>query len=110
MENFKFFQKYAPIRRGKLQWLLEPAQMVIYTDRTYHDDGTYTEKIKTRMVCISYRRIRSYNDFMEMYRNSIIFVYEFVNYSDMIYYKQDNLDDMPRDMELLFKGAIYENI
>jgi hypothetical protein len=49
---------------------------------------------------------------MEMNRDNIIFVYEFVDNADisnMIHYNEDNFDDMPRDRRLIFRGVIRNN-
>ena len=58
------------------------------------------------------RYMYSYNQFMEMNRNNIIFVYEFVDNADisnMIHYGEDNFDDMPKDIPLIFRGVIRDN-
>ena len=117
MRPFKFFQK-KPIRRwlesnliGQLQWLTQPVGVVFYMDRRW-DGNFYTEELKTMTVTVTNRYINSYNHFMEMNRDSIIFVYEFVdntNISNMIHYNQDNFDDMPKDRPLIFRGVIRDN-
>jgi hypothetical protein len=117
MREFKFFQK-KPIRRwlesnliGQLQWLTQPVGVVFYMDRRW-DGNFYTEELKSMTVTVTNRYINSYNHFMEMNRDSIIFVYEFVdntNISNMIHYNQDNFDDMPKDRPLIFRGVIRNN-
>jgi hypothetical protein len=117
MREFKFFQK-KPIRRwlesnliGQLQWLTQPVGVVFYMDRRW-DGNFYTEELKSMTVTVTNRYINSYNHFMEMNRDSIIFVYEFVdntNISNMIHYNQDNFDDMPKDRPLIFRGVIRDN-
>lgn len=121
MKEFKFFQKNNPIRRwlesnllGQLQWLTQPVGVVFYMDRRW-DGNFYTEELKSMTVQIYSRYINSYNHFMEMNRNSIIFVYEFVdntNITNMTHYNRGNFDDMPRDRPLIFRGVIrnHENI
>ena len=117
IKPFKFFQKN-PIRRwlesnllGQLQWLMQPVGIVFYMDRRW-DGSFYTEELKTMTIQIYNRYILSYNHFMEMNRDKIIFVYEFVDNSDisnMIHYNQDNFDDMPKDRPLIFRGVIRDN-
>jgi hypothetical protein len=117
MREFKFFQK-KPIRRwlesnliGQLQWLTQPVGVVFYMDRRW-DGNFYTEELKSMTIMVNNRYINSYNHFMEMNRDSIIFVYEFVdntNISNMIHYNQDNFDDMPKDRPLIFRGVIRDN-
>jgi hypothetical protein len=49
---------------------------------------------------------------MEMNRNNIIFAYEFVDNTDisnMIHYGEDNFNDMPKDIPLIFRGVIRNN-
>jgi hypothetical protein len=117
MKEFKFFQKN-PKRRwlesnflGQLQWLMHPVGVVYYMDRRW-DGNFYTEELKTMTVTVTNRYINSYNHFMEMSRDKIIFVYEFVdntNIANMIHYNQDNFDDMPKDRPLIFRGVIRDN-
>jgi len=120
MTPFKFFQK-KPIRRwlesnflGQLQWLMQPVGVVYYMDRRW-DGNFYTEELKTMTVTVTNRYINSYNHFMEMNRNNIIFVYEFVDNADisnMVHYNQDNFDEMPKDRRIIFRGVIrnYDTI
>lgn len=112
MKPFKFFRENS--RRwlmsghlGQLQWMHSPVGMIFYMERT-NNDGVYTEEIKTMSVVVNSRYINSYNQFMEMSRDRIIFVYEFVdntNINNMIHYNQDNFDDMPKDRPLIFRGV-----
>jgi hypothetical protein len=47
-----------------------------------------------------------------MNRDKVIFVYEFVDNSDisnMIHYNEDNFDEMPKDIPLIFRGLIKDN-
>jgi len=115
---FKFFQKN--IKRkwylrsdylGQLQWLMQPVGVVYYMDRRW-DGNFYTEELKTMTIVVSSRYINSYNHFMEISRDKIIFVYEFVdntNITNMIHYNEDNFDDMPKDRPLIFRGVIRDN-
>ena len=76
------------------------------------DGNFYTEELKTMTVTVVNRYINSYIQFMEMNRENIIFVYEFVdntNISNMIHYGEDNFDDMPKDRPLIFRGVIRNN-
>jgi len=118
MRPFKFF-KNNTIRKwylrsdylGQLQWMLQPVGVVYYMNRRW-DGNFYTEELKTMTVIVTNRYINSYNHFMEMSRDKIIFVYEFVdntNISNMIHYNQDNFDDMPKDRPLIFSGVIRNN-
>ena len=117
MKPFKFFQKNI-IRSwlsseylGQLQWMYREVGVIFYMERTFND-GVYTEEIKTMSVVVTNRYINSYNYFMEMNRNNIIFAYEFVDNADisnMIHYNQDNFDDMPKDRPLIFIGVIRNN-
>ena len=112
---FKFFQK--DIKRiwylrsdhlGQLQWMYRPVGVIFYMERT-NNDGVFTEEIKSMTVTVITRYINSYNQFMEMNRDKIIFAYEFVdntNIGNMIHYNQDNFDDMPKDRPLIFRGVI----
>jgi hypothetical protein len=117
LKPFKFFQK--SITRswlqsrylGQLQWMYRPVGVIFYMERT-NNDGVYTEEIKTMTAVVVSRYINSYNHFMEMNRNNIIFVYEFVdntNISNMIHYGEDNFNDMPKDRPLIFRGVIRNN-
>ena len=114
---FKFFQKNITRRwlesryLGQLQWMYRPVGVIFYMERT-NNDGVFTEEIKSMTVQIYSRYINSYNQFMEMNRDNIIFVYEFVdntNISNMIHYGEDNFDDMPKDRPLIFRGVIRNN-
>jgi hypothetical protein len=117
MRPFKFFQK-KPIRRwlesnllGQLQWMYRPVGVVFYMDRRW-DGNFYTEELKTMTVTVTNRYFYSYNQFMEMNRDNIIFAYEFVdntNIANMIHYNEDNFDEMPRDRRLIFRGVIRNN-
>jgi hypothetical protein len=117
IKPFKFFQKN-PTRRwlesnflGQLQWLLQPVGVVFYMDRRW-DGNFYTEELKSMTVQIYSRHINSYNQFMEMNRDNIIFAYEFVDNTDisnMIHYNEDNFDEMPKDRPLIFRGVIRDN-
>jgi hypothetical protein len=63
-------------------------------------------------VTITNRYFYSYNQFIEMNRDKVIFVYEFVDNSDisnMIHYNEDNFDEMPKDIPLIFRGVIKDN-
>lgn len=118
MRPFKFFQK--DIKRrwylrsdylGQLQWMYRPVGVIFYMENRW-DGNFYTEELKTMTVTVTNRYINSYNHFMEMSINKIIFVYEFVdntNISNMIHYNQDNFDDMPKDRPLIFRGLIRDN-
>jgi len=120
MRPFKFFQKN-PVRRwlesnflGQLQWLMQPVSVVYYMDRRW-DGNFYTEELKTMTVTVTNRYINSYNHFMEMNRNNIIFVYEFVdntNITNMTHYNEGNFNEMPKDRPLIFIGVIrnYDTI
>ena len=117
MKPFKFFQK-KPIRRwlesnllGQLQWLTQPVGVVFYMDRRW-EGNFYTEELKSMTITITNRYINSYNHFMDNNRDKIIFVYEFVDNADisnMIHYTRDNIDEMPRDRRLIFRGVIRNN-
>ena len=118
IKPFKFFQK--DIKRiwylrsdylGQLQWMYRPVGVIFYMERRW-DGNFYTEELKTMTVVVITRYINSYNHFMEMNRDNIIFVYEFVdntNISNMIHYGEDNFDDMPKDRPLIFRGVIRNN-
>ena len=118
IKPFKFFQKnitrswLASMHLGQLQWMYRPVGVIFYMERTNLNDNVYTEELKTMTVTVVNRYINSYNQFMEMNRDNIIFVYEFVdntNISNMIHYNQDNFDDMPKDRPLIFRGVIRNN-
>ena len=117
MKPFKFFQKNITRRwlesryLGQLQWMYRPVGVIFYMERT-HNDGVFTEEIKTMTVVVNNRYIYSYYHFMEMNRDKIIFAYEFVDnrdISNMIHYNQDNFDDMPKTTRLIFRGVIRNN-
>ena len=114
MKPFKFFQKKITRRwlesryLGQLQWMYRSVGVIFYMERTHVGDA-YTEEIKTMSVVAVSRYINSYNQFMGMNRDNIIFAYEFVDNTDignMIHYNQDNFDDMPKDRPLIFVGVI----
>ena len=117
IKPFKFFQKnitrswLSSMHLGQLQWMYRPVGVIFYMERT-NNDGIYTEELKTMTVTVVNRYINSYNHFMEMNRDNIIFVYEFVdntNISNMIHYGEDNFNDMPKDRPLIFRGVIRNN-
>ena len=117
IKSFKFFQKnitrswLASMHLGQLQWMYRPVGVIFYMERRW-DGNVYTEELKTMTVVVVSRYINSYNHFMEMNRDNIIFVYEFVdntNISNMIHYNQDNFDNMPKDRPLIFRGVIRNN-
>ena len=117
IKPFKFFQKnitrswLSSMHLGQLQWMYRPVGVIFYMERT-NNDGVFTEELKTMTVTVYSRYINSYNQFMEMNRDNIIFTYEFVdntNISNMIHYNQDNFDDMPKDRPLIFRGVIRNN-
>ena len=117
IKPFKFFQKnitrswLASMHLGQLQWMYRPVGVIFYMERRW-DGDVYTEELKTMSVTSNSRYIYSYNQFMEMNRDKIIFAYEFVdntNISNMIHYNQDNFDDMPKDRPLIFRGVIRNN-
>jgi hypothetical protein len=119
IKPFKFFQK--DITRnwylrsdylGQIQWMYRPVGVIFYMERTNLNDNVYTEELKTMTVTATSRYMYSYNQFMEMNRDNIIFAYEFVDNADisnMIHYNEDNFDDMPRDRRLIFRGVIKNN-
>ena len=118
IKPFKFFQKnitrswLASMHLGQLQWMYRPVGVIFYMERRYLNGNVYTEELKTMTVVVVSRYINSYNHFMEMNRDNIIFAYEFVdntNISNMIHYNQDNFDDMPKDRPLIFRGVIRNN-
>ena len=118
IKPFKFFQKnitrswLASMHLGQLQWMYRPVGVIFYMERRYLNGNVYTEELKTMTVSVYSRYINSYNHFMEMNRDNIIFVYEFVdntNISNMIHYGQDNFDNMPKDRPLIFRGVIRNN-
>ena len=118
IKPFKFFQKnitrswLASMHLGQLQWMYRPVGVIFYMERRYLNGNVYTEELKTMTVVVYSRYINSYNHFMEMNRENIIFAYEFVdntNIGNMIHYNQDNFDDMPKDRPLIFRGVIRNN-
>jgi hypothetical protein len=118
MKPFKFFQK--DIKRrwylrsdhlGQIQWMYRPVGVIFYMECIW-DGNFYTEEMKTMTVIVTNRYINSYNHFMEMSRNKIIFAYEFVdntNIANMIHYNEDNFNEMPKDRPLIFRGVIRDN-
>ena len=119
IKPFKFLTPAKPTIRswlasmhlGQLQWMYRPVGVIFYMERRW-DGNVYTEELKTMTVVVITRYINSYNHFMEMNRDNIIFVYEFVdntNISNMIHYNQDNFDNMPKDRPLIFRGVIRNN-
>jgi len=118
MNPFKFFQK--DIKRkwylrsdhlGQIQWMYRPVGVIFYMECIW-DGNFYTEEMKTMTVTVTNRYINSYNHFMEMSRNKIIFAYEFVdntNIANMIHYGEDNFNEMPKDRPLIFRGVIRDN-
>ena len=117
IKPFKFFQKnikhlFMSNYLGQLQWMYRPVGVIFYMERRYLNGNVYTEELKTMTVSANSRYMYSYNQFMEMNRNNIIFAYEFVDNADisnMIHYNQDNFDDMPKDRPLIFRGVIRNN-
>ena len=115
LKPFKFFQKnitrswLSSMHLGQLQWMYRPVGVIFYMERRYLNGNVYTEELKTMTVTANSRYMYSYNQFMEMNRNNIIFAYEFVDNADisnMIHYNQDNFDNMPKDRPLIFRGVI----
>lgn len=118
MRPFKFLQKNIERKwylrsdyLGQLQWMYRPVGVIFYMENRW-DGNFYTEELKTMTVTVTNRYIYSYDHFMQMNRNNIIFVYEFVDNADisnMIHYNQDNFDEMPRHRGLIFRGVIRDN-
>ena len=119
IKPFKFLTPAKPTIRswlasmhlGQLQWMYRPVGVIFYMERRW-DGNFYTEELKTMTVVVITRYINSYNHFMEMNRDKIIFAYEFVdntNIGNMIHYNEDNFDDMPKDRPLIFRGVIRNN-
>jgi hypothetical protein len=118
IKPFKFFQKDIKKRwylrsdyLGQIQWMYRPVGVIFYMESRW-DGNFYTEEMKTMTVTATNRYMYSYNQFMEMNRDKIIFAYEFVDNADisnMIHYNEDNFDDMPRDRRLIFRGVIRDN-
>lgn len=118
MNPFKFFQK--DIKRkwylrsdhlGQIQWMYRPVGVIFYMECIW-DGNFYAEEMKTMTVTVTNRYINSYNHFMEMNRNKIIFVYEFVdntNITNMTHYNEGNFNEMPKDRPLIFRGVIKDN-
>ena len=118
IKPFKFFQKnitrswLSSMHLGQLQWMYRPVGVIFYMERRYLNGNVYTEELKTMTVVVVSRYINSYNHFMEMNRDKIIFAYEFVDNTDisnMIHYGEDNFNDMPKDIPLIFRGVIRNN-
>ena len=118
IKPFKFFQKnitrswLSSMHLGQLQWMYRPVGVIFYMERRYLNGNVYTEELKTMTVQVITRYINSYNHFMEMNRDKIIFAYEFVdntNIGNMIHYNEDNFDNMPKDRPLIFRGVIRNN-
>ena len=114
MRPFKFFQK-RPIKwlestlLGQVQWMYRPVGVIFYMDRRWNGNF-YTEELKSMTITSSSRIYRSYDHFMEVNRNSIIFAYSFYTpFPNMVEYNQDNFEDMPRDTRIVFKGVIRNN-
>lgn len=114
IKPFKFFQKnitrswLSSMHLGQLQWMYRPVGVIFYMERT-NNDGVFIEELKTMTVVVYSRYINSYNHFMEMNRDKMIFAYEFVDNTDisnMIHYGEDNFNDMPKDRPLIFRGVI----
>jgi hypothetical protein len=114
---FKFFQKHITRRwlegnlLGQLQWMTQPVGIIFYMERRW-DGNFYSEELKSTTVTVTNRYFYSYNQFMEMNRNNVIFAYQFVDnrdLSNLIYYNQETFDDMPRDIPLIFRGVIRNN-
>ena len=118
IKPFKFFQKEIKRRwylrsdyLGQLQWMYRPVGVIFYMENRWNGNF-YTEELKTMTVTVTNRYIYSYDQFMEMNRNNIIFVYEFVDNADisnMIHYGEDNFNEMPKDIPLIFRGVIKNN-
>ncbi len=119
MKSFKFFQRNIidKIRSiesqyvGQLQWMELPVAVIFYTERI-REGNFYTEELRSTTAQITSMYIRSYNQFMEDNRENLIYTYQFVrtpDLSDMIFYNQNNFDDMPRDTGLIFQGVIRNN-
>lgn len=117
MKPFKFFQKniirrwFRSDRLGQIQWMYRPVGVIFYMECKW-DGNFYTEEMKTMTVHVNDRYILSYNQFMRMNRDNIIFAYQFVDNADInniVHYNHDNFDDMPRDTRLIFRGVIKRN-
>ena len=120
MKSFKFFQRvpkdvtrrYESNYLGQLQWMELPVGVIFYVDRTHYDDGSYTDEVNSTTFTVTNRMITSYDDFMVNNMDNLIYVYQFVDNSDLnnlIYYNQDNFDEMPRHSRLIFRGTIRNN-
>lgn len=122
MNKFKFFQnnkiKSDWIQRswfpqfqtlqGRLNWMNQPVGRLYYREISMVN-GFYREELKSTTFTIYSRYMNSYNHFMEMHRDKVIFAYEFIdntNIRHMIHYNHQNFDDMPKDSPLIFRGII----
>ena len=122
MQTFKFLQnnkiKSDWIQRswfpefqslqGRLNWMNQPVGTLYYREMIM-ENGFYREELKSTTFTIFSRYINSYNHFVEMNRDKIIFAYEFVdntNISNMIHYNHENFNDIPKDRPLIFRGII----
>ena len=122
MNSFKFFRnnkiKSDWIQRswfprfqalqGRLNWMNQPVGTLYYREMIM-ENGFYREELKSTTFTIYSRYMHSYNEFMEMHSDEVIFAYEFIdnaNISNMIHYNHENFDIMPRDIPLIFRGLI----
>mgnify|MGYP003339811993 CR=1 FL=1 len=92
MRPFKFFQKETTdvTRRllesdylGQLQWLTQPVGVVFYTNRTHYDDGSYRDELDSTTLTVTNRVITSYDDFMVNNMDNLIYVYQFIDNTDI---------------------------
>ena len=119
MQTFKFLQNnkstrlitrtwFPRVYQGQLQWMTQPVGRIYYIEISM-ENGFYKEELKSTTIQIYSRYMHSFNEFMEMHRDKVIFAYEFVdnsNLSNMIHYNHETFEDMPKDIPLIFRGLI----
>ena len=119
MRKFKFLTNSIVVSRrwwngngirmqGQLHWMTQPVGVIYYMEAR-SENGFYEEELKHTTVQSYSRYMHSFNEFMEQHSDDVIFAYEFIDNTDisnMIHYRHINIDDMPRNIPLIFRGII----
>ena len=94
-------------QQGQLQWMYRPVGVIFYIE-SWMENGFYEEEVKTLSVQAGMRYINSFNHFMAINSDKLIFALEFIdnrNLTNFIHYGEDNFNTMPKDIPLIFRGV-----
>lgn len=121
MRPFKFFQsnkshttsfyrRLLGIPMGQIRWVDVPVVIVYYIDGEDIGYNRVNMELRSMTIAMESRRINSYNHFHEMNsENTTLIFYNFVDQTSGTIYTEGNFNEMPRDVELMFRGRVLDN-